>query len=87
MTIMPIGKYRDKPLTHVFAADPSYLAWFVSTVEGYEDVKEAIGELPDFEAHLAAYRSRQRNREWRKGKFSPQTVEGVCDRLFNGGDS
>ena len=85
-TIMPIGKYRDKPLTRVFAADPSYLAWFVSTVEGYADVKEAIAALPDFDAHLTAYRSRQRNREWRKGKFSPQTVDGVCDQLFHGGD-
>ena len=84
MTIMPIGKYRDKPLTNVFAIDPSYLAWFVSTVEGYDDVKEAIQALPAFDAHLTAYHSRQRNREWWKGKFSPQTVDGVCDQLFNG---
>ena len=84
--IMPIGKYRDNPLECIFAADPSYLAWFVSTVEGYDDVKEAIRELPDFGAQLAAYRSRQRNREWTKGRFSPQTVDGVCDRLFNGED-
>ena len=70
-TIMPIGKYRDKPLACIFAADPSYLAWFVSTVEGYDDVKEAIRELPDFEAHLAAYRSRQRNREWKEGQVQP----------------
>jgi hypothetical protein len=83
--IMPIGKYRDQPLTYIFAADPSYLAWFVSTVEGYEEVKDAIVALPDFDAHLTAYRLRQRNREWRKGKFSPTTVEGVCNRLFNGG--
>jgi hypothetical protein len=84
--IMPIGKYRDQPLTRIFAADPSYLAWFVAVVEGYDDVKEAIAALPDFDAHLTAWRSRQRNREWRKGKFSPQTVDGVCERLFNGGD-
>ena len=86
MTIMPIGKYHDKPVTYVFLTDPSYLVWFFSTVDGYDDVKEAIEELPDFEAHLVAYRSRQRNREWTKGKFSPQTVDGVRDQLFGGGD-
>ncbi len=50
-----IGKYRDKSMTYVFATDPRYLAWVASTVEGYDDVKETIDDLPDFDAHLTAY--------------------------------
>ena len=44
-----------KSMTYVFATDPRYLAWVASTVEGYDDVKETIDDLPDFDAHLTAY--------------------------------
>ncbi len=95
-TVMPFGKFEGQTLRWVHEQEPSYLAWFHETVDGCEEVKEAIRMLEGIEAHLAAFRqkrqmsprksisSTQQEVEWLMGKFSAQTVDEVCDELFGG---
>ena len=77
---------------------PSYLAWFYETVDGYEEVKAVIRALDGIEAHLTAFRGRQgrpsprkplsstqQQVEWLMGKFSSETVDSVCEELFGEG--
>ena len=42
---MPIGKHKGKAIAAILAEEPSYLAWFFDTVDGYDDVKQAIAAL------------------------------------------
>jgi hypothetical protein len=82
-------------LSWVYEQEPSYLAWFHETVDGCEEVKEAIRAMEGIEAHLTAFRSRrqptqrclsptQQEVEWLMGKFSAETVDLVCEELFGG---
>ena len=41
---MPFGKYKGVALAAVLREEPSYLCWFMETVEGCRDVKKAIAE-------------------------------------------
>ena len=94
---MPIGKHKGKALAAVMQEEPSYLCWFYDTVDGFEDIKQAIAALPEFAARLAKYRERkqlkdktleQRIEEVVCRMFavepSPAEVDSLCDRLFNG---
>ena len=94
-TVMPFGKFRNKPLEIVFAEEPGYLCWFYDVVDGNEELKEAIAALPEFPARLAKYRERkglkdrsleQRIEEVVARMFAveptPQETDALCDRLF-----
>ena len=91
--VMPFGKFKGQTLSWVYEQQPSYLAWFHETVEGCEEVKEAIRALEGIEAHLTAFRQgkpsppksltpNQQQVEWLMGKFSVETVDKVCEELF-----
>ena len=93
--VMPFGKFKGETLSWVYEQEPSYLSWFHETVDGCEQVKEAIRALPGMEAHLTAFRERRRalprnltptqqQVEWLMGKFSVETVDKVCEELFGG---
>jgi hypothetical protein len=94
---MPFGKFKGLAVTEIYEQQPSYLAWFHETVDGWEEIKTAIRALDGIEEHLEAYRQPQQqpvrqptNRvtptrqqiEWLIGKFSSRTVDDVCVRLF-----
>jgi hypothetical protein len=94
---MPIGKHKGKAIATILAEEPSYLAWFFDTVDGYDDLKRAIAALPDFPARLAKHRERkqlkdktleQRIEEVVCRMFavepSPAELDSLCDRLFHG---
>jgi hypothetical protein len=92
---MPFGKFEGQTLRWVCEQEPGYLAWFHETVDGREEVKEAIRALDGIEAHLSAFRLRrqpsprkltpaQREVERLMGRFSASTVDLVCDELFGG---
>ena len=92
---MPFGKFEGQTLRWVYEQEPSYLAWFHETVDGCEEVKEAIRAMDGIEAHLAAFRERrqpspkrlsptQQEVEWLMGKFTTQTIDAVCEDLFGG---
>jgi uncharacterized protein (DUF3820 family) len=94
-TVMPFGKFEGQTLRWVHEQEPSYLAWFHETVDGCEEVKEAIRMLEGIETHLVAFRQKrqmsprklaptQQEVEWLMGKFSAQTVDKVCEELFGG---
>jgi hypothetical protein len=91
-TVMPFGKFEGQTLRWVYEQEPSYLAWFHETVEGCEEIKEAIRGLEGIEAHLEAFRQKRRQRvaasreevEWLTGKFTSQTIDAVCEELFGG---
>jgi hypothetical protein len=90
---MPFGKYGGETLAWVYEQEPGYVAWFHETVDGCEDVKEAIRALDGIETHLTAFRQKRRQPstttqqevEWLTGTFSAQTVDFVCDELFREG--
>ena len=82
--VIPFGKFKGQTLPWVHEKSPSYLAWFHETVWGFEDIKEAIKGMEGMEALIAEYRQQKEGLEWRKGQFSPQTVDAVCDELFGG---
>jgi hypothetical protein len=96
VTVLPFGKYAGLTLPLVYEKEPSYLAWFHETVEGCEEVKQVIRSLDGIEAHLTAFRARRRQVsqkrltptqqqvEWLMGKFSAETIDGVCEELFGG---
>jgi hypothetical protein len=75
---MPIGKHKGKAIAAILAEEPSYLAWFFDTVDGYDDVKQAIAALPEFPARLAKYRERKQL----KDKTLDQRIEEVVARMF-----
>ena len=92
-TTLPFGKFEGQTLRWVYEQEPSYLAWFHETVDGCEEVKEAIRALDGVEAHLEAFRLKRRSlpqqltptqqeAEWLTGKFSAATVDKVCEDLF-----
>jgi hypothetical protein len=95
-TVLPFGKFEGQTLRWVYEQEPSYLAWFHETVDGCDEIKEAIRALDGFEAHMAAFRERrqqpspkpltptQQQVEWLMGKFSAQTIDKVCEELFGG---
>jgi hypothetical protein len=95
--VMPFGKFAGLTIPLVYEQQPSYLAWFHETVEGRDEIKEAIRALDGIEAHLAAFRQKprqpssprklnptQQDVEWLMGKFSASTIDKVCDELFGG---
>jgi hypothetical protein len=93
LATLPFGKFKGQTLRWVYEQEPSYLAWFCETVDGCEQVKEAIRALEGIEQHLTAFREKRRQPsaatqqevEWLTGKFSAQTVDFVCDELFREG--
>ena len=98
LVVMPFGKFKGQTLSWVCEQEPSYLAWFHETVDGYEEVKTVIRALDGIQAHLEAFRQKQRQQtqapkplsptqqevEWLMGKFTTQTIEAVCEELFGG---
>jgi hypothetical protein len=91
---LPFGKFEGQTLRWVYEQEPSYLAWFCDTVDGCEEVKEAIRALDGIERHLRAFREKrsrvpptptQQEVEWLMGKFSASTVDKVCEELFGEG--
>ena len=82
--VIPFGKFKGQTLPWVYEKSPSYLAWFHETVWGFEDIKEAIKGMEGMETLIAEYRQHRDSFEWRKGQFSPQTVDAVCEELFGG---
>jgi hypothetical protein len=85
------------PLIKVATIGRAYLCWFFDTVEGYENVKQAIAALPGFSARLAKHRERkqlkdetleQRIEEVVCRMFavepSPAELDALCDELFHG---
>ena len=97
--VMPFGKFKGLTIPLVYEKQAQYLAWFHESVEGCEDIKEAIRGLDDIETHLTAYRQRrqqprrqpskqlpptQQQVERLLGKFTSQTVDAVCEELFGG---
>ena len=92
--VMPFGKFAGKTLPWIYEKSPSYLAWFHETVQGCEEIKEAIRGLDGIEAHLMEFRERPREPkrltptqeqvEWLMGKFTTPTIDAVCIKLFNG---
>ena len=88
--VMPFGKFAGLTVALVYERQPSYLAWFHETVDGYEELKEAIRALDGIETHLAAFRRRgqassrkltptQQQIERLMEKFA---VDTVCEGLF-----
>ena len=59
LAVMPFGKFKGQTLAWVYEQQPSYLAWFHETVDGYEEVREAIRALDGIQAHLTAFREKQ----------------------------
>jgi hypothetical protein len=97
---MPIGKHKGKPLTTILAEEPGYLCWFFDTVDGYEDLKQAIAALPEFPARLAKHRERKQLKEKTLEQRieevvcrmfavepSPAELDSLCDELFHGRDA
>ena len=94
--VMPFGKFAGLTVALVYEQQPSYLAWFHETVRGSEEVKAVIRGLDGIEAHLTEFRQKprppkpgrrsptQQEAEWLMGKFSSQTVDTVCAKLFGG---
>jgi len=94
--VMPFGKFKGETLSWVYERSPSYLAWFHETVDGCEEVKEAIRGLDGIETHLAAFRRKQKPRqpppkrlnpvqqqvERLMGKFTGQPLVRVCKEMF-----
>jgi hypothetical protein len=76
--VMPIGKFKGRALSEILDEEPSYMAWFYDTVDGFEEVKQAIAALPDFPAKLAKYRERKQI----KDKALEQRIEEVVSRMF-----
>jgi hypothetical protein len=93
---LPFGKFKGQTLSWVYEQEQSYLAWFHETVDGCEEVKEAIRGLKGIETHLTAFRqgrqpasqkrlsATQQEVEWLMGKFSASTIDAVCSELFGG---
>ena len=78
--------------------EPTYLCWFVESIEGCRDIKEAIVALPGFQEEWAKYYERKHRKELATRQVveemvremfaveeSPnqETLDSLCDRLFN----
>ena len=77
---MPFGKFKGLTIPLVYERQPSYLTWFHETVDGYEEVKEAIRALDGIGTHLATFRQR---RQPSPKPLSPvqQEVERLMERF------
>ena len=94
ITVMPFGKFKGLAVSEIYERQPSYLAWFYRTVQGCEEVKEAIRGLDCIETHLAAFRQQGRQSkaltpveqevERLMGKFYIQTVDAACAEALCG---
>ncbi len=73
----PFGKHKGRTLAAVLQEEPSYLCWFVETVEGCEDVKQAILALPGFREEQARHYERKRRKEASVRKPAEGTVGRV----------
>jgi hypothetical protein len=78
--VMPFGKFAGTAVALVYEREPGYLAWFYETVDGREEVKEAIRALDGIETHLAAYRQRRQPLPKRLTP-SQQEVERLMERF------
>jgi hypothetical protein len=94
----PFGKHKGRSLPAIMREEPSYLCWFVETVDGCPDIKEAIVALPGFREEQVKYDDRKHRRETTTRKLigetvsrmmgdeqrlSPEQLDDLCDRLFN----
>ena len=88
---LPFGKYRGKTINAVMLEKPSYLAWMVDEIEDEDELIEKIKSHSRFPEVWAAYEEKkvkwvrkviQEAHEWQQGRFSKQTVDDVCDTLF-----
>jgi len=94
---MPFGKHKGKTLAAVLAEEPSYLCWFMESVEGCGDVKKAIAGLPGFREEWAKHYERKHRKEATTRQIveetvrrmlggeqlCPESLDDLCDRLFN----
>jgi hypothetical protein len=95
---MPFGKHKGKTLAAVLREEPSYLCWLMEKVDGCEDIKQAISELPGFREEWAKYYERKYRKELTTRQVVEETVREMfaveespnqetldllCDRLFN----
>ena len=71
---LPFGKHKGRTLAAVLQEEPSYLCWFVETVEGCEDVKQAILALPGFREEQAEHYERKHRKEASGRKPAAGTV-------------
>jgi hypothetical protein len=69
--VMPFGKFAGLPVPLVYEQQPSYVAWFHETVQGFEDIKEAIRGLEGIESHLTAFRQRPRQQQSKRQPPNP----------------
>ena len=93
--VMPFGKFKGLTIPLVYERQPSYLTWFHETVDGCEEVKEAIRAMDGIEECLATFRQRrqpsakplspvQQQVERLMERFSAQTIDKTCMDLFRG---
>ncbi len=78
----PFGKYKGKSLIVVMQEEPSYLCWFVQSIEGCQDIMEAFVALPGFQEEWAKYYQRKYRREM----TTRQIVEDMVRDMFAGED-
>jgi hypothetical protein len=71
---LPFGKHKGRTLAAVLREEPSYLCWFVETVEGCEDVTQAILALPGFREEQAKHYERKHRKEASVQKLVEETV-------------
>ena len=86
-------------LAAVLREEPSYACWFVESIEGCQDIKEAIVALPGFQEEWAKYYERKHRKELTTRQIvedtvremfadeqspSQETLDSLCDQLFNG---
>jgi len=90
---LPFGKFKGKTINFVMEEQPNYLAWFVDTIKGHDGLVEQIKTHTQFPQAWAEYMERQirtmpRERreamEWQAGRFSQQTIDELCNRIFDG---
>ena len=74
---MPFGKFKGKSLVAVMQEEPSYLCWFVETVDGCLDIKKAIAALPGFRESQAKYYERKYRKELITRQIVADTVRGM----------
>ena len=81
------GKFRGRTVEEVMRVESTYLAWFVATIDGCEEIRAAIQAHPRVPAVWESYQECRRNQqqavEWRQGQFSEPTIDNLCDELFN----
>ncbi len=80
---MPFGKHRGKTLAAVLREEPSYLCWLMEKVDGCEDIKQAISELPGFREEWERYFRRRHGKEL----TTRQVVEETVRRMLGSGQT